>query len=152
MCVGSVAQSCLTLCNHMDCRTPGFPVLHHHPELAQTHAHWLSDVIKPSHPLSSPSLPAFNLSQHQGLFKWISSSHQVAKVFVASVSASVLPMNIWYWFPWGLTGLISSQSKGLSKVFSNTTVQRHQFFSVQPFLLSSYHICTWLLEKPQLWL
>ena len=76
----SVAQSCLTLCNHMDCRTPGFPVLHHHPELAQTHAHWLSDVIKPSHPLSSPSLPAFNLSQHQGLFKWISSSHQVAKV------------------------------------------------------------------------
>ena len=71
---------------------------------------------------------------------------------VALVSASVLPMNIWYWFPWGLTGLISSQSKGLSKVFSNTTVQRHQFFSVQPFLLSSYHICTWLLEKPQLWL
>ena len=84
-----------------------------------------------------------------------SGSFQMSQLFTAggqsigaSVSASVLPMNIWFWFPWGLIGLISLQSKGLSKVFSNTTVQKHQFFSVQPFLLSSYLICTWLLEKP----
>ena len=77
--LSSVAQSCLTLCNPMDCSTPGFPVLHQPPELA-THVHWVGDAIQPSHPLSSPSPPAFNLSQHQGLFKWVSSSHQVAKV------------------------------------------------------------------------
>ena len=72
--------SCLTLCDPMDCSTPCFPVLHHLPELVQTHVHWVSDVIQPSHPLSSPSSPALNLSQHQGLFQWVSSSHQVAKV------------------------------------------------------------------------
>ena len=59
---------------------PGFPVHHQHPELAQTHVHWAGDAIQPSHPLSSPSPPAFNLSRHQGLFQWVSSSHQVAKV------------------------------------------------------------------------
>ena len=64
----------------MDCSTLGFPVLHHLLELDQTHVHWVGDAIQPSHPLSSPSPPAFNLSQHQGLFKWVSSSHQVAKV------------------------------------------------------------------------
>ena len=67
------------LCNPMDCSIPGFPVLHHLLEHAQTHIHWVSDAIQPSHPLSSPSPPAFNLSQHQGLFKWVSFSHQVAK-------------------------------------------------------------------------
>jgi len=76
----SVTQSCLTLCNPMDCSTPGLPVHHQLPEFTQTHAHWVGDVIQLSHPLSSPSLPAFNLSQHQGLFKWVRSSHQVAKV------------------------------------------------------------------------
>ena len=75
----SVAKSCLTLCDPMDCRQPGFPVLHHLPKLAQTHVHWVGDAIQPSHPLLSPS-PALNLSQHQGLFTWVSSSHQVAKV------------------------------------------------------------------------
>ena len=68
------------LCDPMDCSTPGFPAHHQLLELAQTHVHWVGDVIQPSHPLSSPSLPAFNLSQHQGLFQWISSSHQMAKV------------------------------------------------------------------------
>ena len=63
-CCGSVAQSCLTLCDPMDCSTPGFPVLHHLPELAQTHVHLVGDAIQPSHPLLSPSPPAFNLSQH----------------------------------------------------------------------------------------
>ena len=68
------------LCDPMDCSTPGFPVHHQFPELAQTRVHWVSDAIQPSHPLSSPSPPAFNLSQHQGLFKGVSSSCQVAKV------------------------------------------------------------------------
>ena len=75
-----VAQSLLAFCNPMDCSTPGFPVHHQHLELTQTHVHWVSDSIQPSHPLSTPSPPAFHLSQHQGLFKWVSSSHQVAKV------------------------------------------------------------------------
>ena len=74
----SVAQSCPTLCDPVDCSTPILPVHHQLPEL--THVHWLGDAIHPSHPLSSPSPPTFNLSQHQGLFKWVGSSHQVAKV------------------------------------------------------------------------
>ena len=76
----SVAQSCLSFCDHMDCSTRGLPVHHHLPELTQIHVHRVGDAIQWSHPLSSPSPPAFNLSQHQGLFKWVSSSHQVAKV------------------------------------------------------------------------
>ena len=76
----SVTQSCLTLFDPTDCSTPGFPVHHQLPEFTQTHVHWVCHAIQPSHPLSSPSPPAFNVSQHQGLFQWISSSHQVAKV------------------------------------------------------------------------
>ena len=76
----SVAQSCLTLCNPMDCSMPGFLILHYLPEFAQIHAHWVSDAIQQSHPLSTPSLSAFNLSQHQGLFQWIGYLHQVTKV------------------------------------------------------------------------
>ena len=76
----SVAQSCRTLCYPMNRSTPGLPVHHQLPEFTQTHVHWVGDAIQPSHPLSSPSLPALNLSQHQGLFKWVNSSHQVAKV------------------------------------------------------------------------
>ena len=76
----SVTQSCLTLCNLMDCSTPGLPVHHQLPELAQTHVHWVGNAIQPSHLLSSPFPPALNLSQHQGLFHWVSSSHHVAKV------------------------------------------------------------------------
>ena len=78
--VSSVAQSCPILCDPMDCSTPGFPVHHQLPELTQTHVHRFSDAIQSSHPLSAPSPPAFNLSQYQGLFQWVSSSHQVAKV------------------------------------------------------------------------
>ena len=74
----SVTQSCPTLCNPMDCSTPGFPVLHYLLEFAQTHAHQVYDVIQPTHPLSPPSPPALNLSQHQGLFQRVSSSYQVA--------------------------------------------------------------------------
>ena len=100
----SVAQSCLTLCYSMDCNTPGFSFHHQLPELAQTHVHWVGDDIQPSHPLSSPSPPAFNLSQHQGLFQGVSSLHQVAKVLRVSVSTSVLSMNTQAWSPLRWTG------------------------------------------------
>ena len=76
----SVAQLCPTLCNTMDCSTPGFPVQNQLPEFTQAHVLWVSDAIQPSHPLSFPSPLTFNLSQHQGLFQWVSSSHEVAKV------------------------------------------------------------------------
>ena len=78
----SVTQSCLTFCDLMDCSTPGFPVHHQLLELAQTHVHdaIIGDAIQPSHPLLSPFPPTFNLSEHQGLFKWVSSLHQVAKI------------------------------------------------------------------------
>ena len=112
---------------------------------------FIKSVMHPT--IASSVIPfssAFNLSQHQSLFQWVGSLHQVAKVLatLASASASVPPMNIQDWFPLGWTDLISSQSKGLSGVFSNTTVQKHQFFSAQPSLWSNSHIHTWLLEKP----
>ena len=78
--LSSVAQSCPTLCNPMNCSMPAFPVHHQLQEFIQTHVHWVSDAIQPFHPLSSPSPPAFNLSLDQGLLRWVSSSHQVAKV------------------------------------------------------------------------
>ena len=120
------------------------------PEFAQTHVHWVGDAIQPSHPLSLPSPPALNLSQHQGLFKWVSSLHQVAKVLELQLPTnwkeSDLPMNIQGWFPLGLTGLISLQSKGLSSPLqhhsSNASILWHSaFFTVQCY------IHTWLLEK-----
>ena len=120
--VSLVAQSYPTLCNPVDCSMSGFPVHHQLPEFTQTHINWVSDAIQPSHPLSSP-FPAFNLSQHQGLFlvnQFFTSGGQSIGL---SASASVLPMNIQGWFPLGWTGWISLQSKGLSRVFSNTTVQ-----------------------------
>ena len=125
----SVAQSCPTLCDPMDCSTPDLPVHHQLPEFTQTHVHWVSDAIQPSHPLLYPSAPAFNISQHQGLFIWIRSSHQGQSTGV-STSASFLPMNRQDWFPSGWTGWISLQSKGLSRVFSNTTIQKHPFSRV----------------------
>ena len=136
----SVANSCRTLCALMNCSTPGFSVLHYLPEFAQTHVHWISDAIQPSHPLSPPSPPALNLSQHQGLLKWISSCIRWPKYWSYSISQSVLSMNIQGWFPLGLTGLISLLSKRLSKVFSRTKLQKHQFFSAQSSLWSNSHI------------
>ena len=142
----SVAQSCLTLYNPMDCRTPGFPVHHQLLELTQTHVHRVSDAIQPSHPLFSLS-SAFSLSQHQGLFQWVSSLIRWPKYWSFS-SVLVLPMNIQNWFLLGWTGWISLQSKGLSRVFSNTTIQKCQFFRAQLSLWSNSHIHTWPLEKP----
>ena len=124
----SVAQLCLTLCHPMDCRTPGLLVHHQLPGSTQTHVHRVGDAIQPSHPVSPP---AFSLSQHQGLFQWVSSLHQVAKNTGVSASASVLPINIQDWLPLGWIGFISLQSKGLWTAFTSTTVQKHQFFGAQ---------------------
>ena len=109
--------------------------------------HSVSDTIQPSHPLSTPSPPALNLSQHKGLFPMSQLFTSGGQSIGGSISASVLPMNIQGWFPLGLTGLITLHSKGFSRVFSNTTVQKHQFFSAQPSLWFNSHIHTWLLEK-----
>ena len=128
----SSAQSCPTLWDPMDCSMLGFPVLHQLLELAQTHIYGVSDAIQPSHPLLSPSPPAFNLSQHQGLFQCVSSFTSCGQSIGVSASASVLPINIQDWFPLGLTSWISLQSKRLSKVFSNTTVQKH---SADPWMV-----------------
>ena len=120
------------LCNPIDYRTPGFPVHHQLPKLTQTHVHRVSDAIQPFHPLSSTSPPYLNLSQHKGFFlcmsQFFASGDQSIRV---SASAMVLPMNIQNWFPLRWTGWISLQSKGLPRVFSNTTVQKRQFFSAQ---------------------
>ena len=128
----------------LDCSTPST-----RQEFAQAHFHWVGDAIYPSHPLLPPSPSAFKLSQHQGSMSQLfrSSGQSIG----ASAFTSVFPMNIQSWFPLGLTGLIL-QSKGLSRVFFGTIIQKHQFFGTHPSLWSNPHICTWLLEKPQLWL
>ena len=101
----------------MDCSTPGLPVLHHLLKPAQTHVHRVGDAIQPSHPLSFPSPPAFNLFQHQGLLQGVSSSFiSGGQSIRASASASVLPVNIQDWFPLGLSGLISFQYKRQRRV------------------------------------
>ena len=99
--VKSVAQLCPTLWDPKDCSMPGLSPHHQLLEFTQTHVHPVIDAVQPSHPLSSPFPPAFNLPQHQGLFKWVSILHQVAKAIGVSASASVLPMNIQNWFPLG---------------------------------------------------
>ena len=111
------------------------------PRACSNSVHRVGDAIQPSHPLSSPSLPAPNTSQHQGLFQsqLFTSGGQSTGV---SASASVLPINIQSSFPLGLTDLISLLSQGLSRVFSNTTVQKHLFFSAQLSLQSNSHIYT----------
>ena len=139
-----VIQSCATLCDPMDYSIAGFLAFYHLPELAQTHVHWVSDAIQPSHPLSPPFPPALNLCQHQGFFPVSQLFTSGGQSIGASASASVLPMNISGLISFRMTGLISLLSKGLSRVLSSTTVGRHQFFCTQPFLLSNSHIHTWL--------
>ena len=146
----SVSQSCPTLCDPMNRSTPGLPVHHQLPEFTQTHVHRVSDAIQPSHPPSSPFPPAPNPSQHQSfpvsqLFTWGGQSTGV------SALASFLPKKSQGWSLSEWTGWISLQAKGLSRVFSNTTVQKHQFFSTQLSSQSNSHIHTWPLEKPS-WL
>ena len=144
-CCCSVAQSCLTLCNPIDWSTPGFPVLHYLPGFAQTHV----QLSQWCHPTISSSVAPF--SSYRQSFP-ASGSFPVNQLFISGgqsvrASASVLPMSIQGWFPLGLTGLVSFLSKGLSRVFSSTTVQKHHFFGIQPSLWSNSHIHTWLLEK-----
>ena len=145
-CCCLVTKSCLTLCRvSMDCTTSDFPVLHYLREFSQAHVHWVKDAIQP---ISFSVIPSSSRPQSFPA----SGSFSVSPLFASSdqsigASAWVLPMNKQGWFTLGLTGLISLISKGLSRVFSSTTVQKHQFFSAQPSLWYSSHICTWLLEK-----
>ena len=143
----SVAQSCPTLCDPMNRSMPGLPVHHQLPEFTQTHVHWVGDAIQSSHPLSSLSPPAPNPSQHESfpLSQLFTSGGQSNGV---SAVASFLPKSTRDWSPLGWTGWISLQSKGLSRVFSNTTVQKHQFFSTQSSSQSNSQIHTWPQEKP----
>ena len=136
----SVAESCPTFCDPMDCSMPGFSVHHLLPELAQTHVHQVGDAIQLSHPLLPPSPPAFNLSQHQDLFKWVSSSHQVAKYW--SFSFSISPSNdysglIFFrmdWFePLVVQGTLKSLLQLLETFFSRTSPQ---FKSINSLVLS----------------
>ena len=139
----SVAKSSPTLCNPMNCSTPGFPAHHHLLELTQTHVHWVSDAIHHlilCHPFSTctQSFPA------SGSFPVSRLLASVGQSMGNSVSASVLSMNIQGRFPLGLTGSISLLFKGLSRIFSSTTVQKDKFFSTLPSLWSNSHIHTWL--------
>ena len=143
----SVTQSCPTLCDPMNRSTPGLPVHHQLPEFIQTHVHWVGDAIQPCHPLSSPFPPAPNPSQHQSL--------PMSQLFAlggqstgVSALASFLPKKPQGWSPSEWTGWMSLQSKGLSRVFSNTTVEKHQCFRAQPSSQSNSHTHTWPQEKP----
>ena len=120
----SLAQLCLTLCSLMDCSTPGFPVHDHLPEFAQTHAHWVDDAIQPSCLLLSPSPPALYLSQHQGLFSWVSSSHQVTKIWELQLQHHSFQWTcrVDFLLDWLLIFdwvLISLQSKGLKSLLQH---------------------------------
>ena len=144
----SVARLCLTLCNLMDFSMSGFSVLHYlqefrflSTELVMLFNHLILCCSFSSCPQSFPASGSFPINQ---LFM---SGGQSSG---ASASASVLPMNIQRWFPLGLTDLIPLLSKGLSRVFSSTTVQKHQFFDAQLSLWSHSHINAWLVEKPHL--
>ena len=128
----SVAQSCPTFCNPIDCSMPGLPVHHQLPEFTQTHVHWVSDAIQPSHPLWSPFLSRLQSFSALGSFQMSSQLFTSGSQSIGvSASASVLPKNIQYLSPLRWTGWIALQSKGLSRVFSITTVQKHLFFGAQ---------------------
>ena len=126
----------------MDCSMPGFPVHHQLLEFTQTLVHWAGDGVQPSHPVTpfSSHIQSFPASGSFPMSQFFASSGQSIR---ASPSISVLPMNIQDWFPLGWTGWISLQSKGLSRVFSNTTVQKHQFFNAQLSLWCK-NTCTYI--------
>ena len=147
-CFHSVSQSCPTLCDPMDCSTPGFPVHHRLPELAQTHIHQVGDATQPSHPLSFPSPPAFNLSQHQGLFQWMSSLHQVVKVlelqlqhyFPSNEYPGLISLRIDWFDLLAVQGTLKSLLQHHS---SKASILQHSAF----FIVQLSHP-SWLLEKP----
>ena len=128
----SVAQSCPTLCDSMNCSTPGLPVHHQLLDFTQTHVHQVGNAIQPSYPLLSPSPPAFNLSQHQGLFQWV--TFPVLQIRWPNYSSFSLSISLFKEY----SGLISFRmdwlallAVGLSRVFCNTAVQKQQFFGAQ---------------------
>ena len=145
----SSVQSCPTFCDPMDGSMPGFPVPHQLPELTQTHVRWVGDAIQPSHPLSCPSLPALNPSQHQGLFKWVISSHQVAKYW--SFGFNISPSD-------EHPGLISFRMDWLDLLAVQGTLKsllQYQSSEVSILWRSAFFIVptlTSIHEKPQLWL
>ena len=143
----SVTQLGLTLCDPMDYNMPGFPVHHQLPELPQTHpsSQWCHPTISSSVVPFSFCLQSCPVSGPFPMRQFFTSGGQSIG---ASGSISVLPMNIQDWFPLGSTGCISLQFKELSRVFSNTTLQKHQIFHVQLSLWSNSNIHTWLLQKP----
>ena len=129
----SVTQSCPTLCDPMNRSTPGLPVYHQLQEFTQTHVHWVGDAIPPSHPLSSPSPPALNLSQHQSLFKWVSSLHQVAKVLEFYLKSTVFSSLISYY------ALILLYSSDCSCIFPNASCIFLLFFVFIIFIFTRMH-------------
>ena len=137
----SLAQSCLTLCNPMNCSMPGFPVHHQHLKLAQSHVHQVGDAIQPSHPLSSPSPSSLNL--HSIRIFSNESALRIRWPKYWNFSFNISPSNEHPGLiSFRMTGWISLLSKGLSRVFSNTTVQKHQFFGAQLSSQSNSHIHT----------
>ena len=150
ICCCSASQSCPTLCDTMDCNTPGFPVLHYLPEFAQTHVRWVGVAIQPSHPLLPPSPPALHLSQHQGLKRpWLFASG--GQSIGALASASSLPMNIQGWFPLELTRIDWFDFFAVQ----GTLKSLHQYHNLKTSILQcsacfmvhlTFH--TWLMEKP----
>ena len=146
-CYCSVAKSCLTLCDLMDCSTPGFPVLYYLLECVQTHVHWVSDAIQ-------PSLSVLRLLLLSSLFPSIRVFSSESALHINwpkywSFSFSISPSNEYsVLISFRIDCSISLKSMRLSRVFSSTTVQKHQFFGTQPSLWSNSHIRTWLLEKP----
>ena len=145
--IRSVAQSCPTLCNPMNHSTPGLPVYHQLLEFTQTHVHRVSDAIQPSHPLLSPSPPAFNLSQHQGLFKSVSSSHRWPKYWRFSFKISPSnehPGPISFRMDWLDLLTVQGTLKSLLQLHSS----KYQSFCAQLSSQSNSHIHTWPQEKP----
>ena len=142
----SVTQSCPTLCNPMECSTPGFPVLHHIPEFAHTLVHWVNDAIQPSYHLSPPSpvlnLPSIRVFSNESALpiRWPKNWNFSFSIRPSDEHSGLISFRI--------DGLICLLSKGLWRVLSSITVWKHQIFSAQPSLWSNSHICTWLLEKP----
>ena len=148
----SVTKSCPTLHDPMDCSTPGFPALHYLLEFAQVHVHWISDAIQPSHPLSSPSSPAFRLSHHQSLFQWVGSSHQVAKVLEFQFLhqsfheySALISFRIDWFDLLAVQGTLKSLLQHCS---SRASVLWHSAF----FMVQLSHSYTTNRKKPQLWL
>ena len=149
VCCSSVAQPCPTLCKPMDCSTPGFPVLHYLPELAHIHVSWINDAIQSSHPLLSPPPPAFNFPQHQGLFQWVSSSHQMAKVLELQHQSFQWIFRIDFLYSdWFDLSAVKGTFKNILQDYSlkATVLWCSAFFMVQ--LLHPYMAT----GKPQLWL